>query len=258
MEFLNIYQRELNTDSSFLYLKPSPIKANHIRMKNKKMKEIAKNVFQIQLLPRNSINCYVIDDVLIDAGIRNSGNKILHAIKNNKITKHALTHAHADHQGSSSLICNTLNIPLWTSELEKDNAESGNVTNEYPNKKHLIAQFQQRFWAGKGHKVSRVLKEGDTVGSFTVIETPGHSIGHISFFRERDKVLIVGDVLVNMNLITTIVGLNQPPNLFTTNKKMNMESIKKIYALKPKILCFGHGPVLYNNGKLERFMNQIN
>jgi glyoxylase-like metal-dependent hydrolase (beta-lactamase superfamily II) len=102
------------------------------------------------------------------------------------------------------------------------------------------------------------VKEGDYVGSFTVIDTPGHSKGHISFFRERDKVLIVGDTLVNMNLATTIVGLHQPPNLFTTDKKMNMESIKKIAALKPKILCFGHGPVLYDNGELEKFVSIMN
>ncbi|MBJ7428811.1 MAG: MBL fold metallo-hydrolase, partial [Bacteroidia bacterium] len=209
------------------------------------------------LMPRNGINCYVIDDILIDSGIRSSGNKILKAIKNIAITKHVLTHAHADHQGSCDFICNTLNIPLWTSELEKENAESGNVTYEYPNSNSLIAKFQQKYWAGKGQNVSQVLKEGDKVGSFTVIDTPGHSKGHISFFRESDRVMIVGDVMVNMNLVTTMVGLHQPPNLFTTDKKKNIESIKKIVALKPKILCFGHGPVLFDNGELERFICEI-
>lgn len=102
-----------------------------------------------------------------------------------------------------------------------------------------------------------MLKEGDAVGSSTVIDTPGHSTGHISFFRETDRVMIVGDVLVNMNLVTTIVGLHQPPNLFTTDKKKNMESIKKIAALKPKILCFGHGPVLFDNGELEQFISKM-
>ena len=149
-----------------------------------------------------------------------------------------------------------MNIPLCTSPWEKNNAESGIVINEYPNKNHLIARFQQRFWAGKGYKVSRILKECDIVGSFTVIETPGHSNGHISFFREKDRVLIVGDTLVNMNLITTITGLSQPPNLFTTDKVRNIESIKKIYDLKPKILCFGHGPVLYNKDELQRFVEK--
>ncbi|MFN3852603.1 MAG: MBL fold metallo-hydrolase [Spirosomataceae bacterium] len=221
------------------------------------MKEIAKNVYQISLLPRNSINCYVIDDILIDAGIRSSGNIILKSIKQKKITKHALTHAHADHQGSSSTICKTLNIPLWTSELEKENAESGKVIYEYPNSKNLIARFQQRFWAGEGQKVSHLLKEGDAVGSFTVIETPGHSRGHISFFREKDRVLIVGDTMVNMNLLTTVVGLDEPPTLFTTDKEVNKESIKKLFDLKPKVLCFGHGPVLVDNGEFERFLNRF-
>ncbi len=221
------------------------------------MKKIAENVFQIPLMPRSGINCYVIDDILIDSGIRGSGNEILKAIKNIAITKHVLTHAHADHQGSSDFICNALNIPLWTSELEKENAESGKVTYEYPNRNSLIARFQQKYWAGNGHTVSHLLKEGDAVGSFTVIDTPGHSKGHISFFRETDGVMIVGDVLVNMNLVTTIVGLHQPPDLFTTDKKRNIKSIKKICDLKPKVLCFGHGPVLFDNGELEIFVKKI-
>lgn len=221
------------------------------------MKEIAENVFHIPLLPRNSINCYVIDDVLVDSGISSSSHKILAAVRNIKITKHALTHAHADHQGSSRIICDTLNIPLWTSELERENAESGNVTLEYPNNKHPIARLQQKYWAGRGSQVSHLLKEGDRVGSFTVIETPGHSKGHISFFREKDRVLIVGDVLTNMNLLTTMVGLHQPPAIFTTDNQKNKESIRKIYELSPKILCFGHGPVLYDNGEFERFVKAI-
>jgi glyoxylase-like metal-dependent hydrolase (beta-lactamase superfamily II) len=221
------------------------------------MKEVAKNVFQIPLMPRNSINCYVVDNVLIDAGIKSSANKILRSIKTANVATHVLTHAHADHQGSSSIICDTLNIPLWTSEWEKENAESGIVTNEYPNRDHFISRFQQKYWAGDGHKVSKTLKEGDAVGSFTVIETPGHSKGHISFFRESDRVMIVGDALVNMNLLTTVVGLNEPPNLFTTDRATNIESIKKVHDLNPKILCFGHGPVLHNNGHLERLLDKI-
>lgn len=221
------------------------------------MIEIAKNVFQIPLMPRNSINCYVIDDVLIDAGIRSSAHKILKAVKHTKINTHVLTHAHADHQGSSSVICEQLRIPLWTSEIEKANAESGKVIYEYPDARHVIARFQQKFWAGKGYKVSKTLKERDRVGSFTVIDTPGHSRGHISFFREEDKVLIAGDALVNMNLLTTQVGLNLPPGLFTTDKKQAIASLYKIHELDPKMICFGHGPVLYNNGQLEKLVNKI-
>ncbi|UKJ08966.1 MBL fold metallo-hydrolase [Solitalea lacus] len=222
------------------------------------MIEIAKNVYQLPLLPRNSINCYVVDDLLIDAGIRASASKILKSIKSHKINAHLLTHAHADHQGSSSLICERLSIPLWTSEKEKNNAESGRVVDDYPNPRHFVARFQQLNWAGKGVKVSQTLKEGDEVGSFTVIETPGHSIGHISFFRESDRVLIAGDALVNMNLLTTLVGLNTPPALFTTDTYQMKESVCKLNKLNPSVICFGHGPVLHNDkGQLEKLVERM-
>lgn len=221
------------------------------------MKNIAKDIYQIPLFPRNSINCYFVEDILIDAGIRSSGDIILNALKSRTISKHVLTHAHADHQGSSKIICETLNIPLFCSELEKPAAENGNVTFEYPNPNHFISKFQKKFWAGKGHLVFDTLKEGDQVGGFTVIETPGHSSGHLSFFREFDGILIVGDVLTNMNLLTTKVGLHEPPNLFTANKEINRMSIQKLASLKPKILCFGHGPVLFNKGELEKFAKNL-
>jgi len=221
------------------------------------MKEIAKGVFQLALMPRNAINCYVIDDVLIDAGIRGSARKILKSVAGTSIKKHVLTHAHADHQGSSSIICEKLKIPLLTSELEKTAVESGDVTHAYPNKNHFISRFQQRFWAGSPWPVSDTIKEGDRVGSFTVIETPGHAAGHLSFFREADGVLIAGDVLLNMNLLTTSEGLRLPPHLFTTNMEQNIHSVKKLAALKPKVICFGHGPVLFNDGVFEKFVEKL-
>lgn len=222
------------------------------------MKSIAQNVWQIALMPRNSINCYIIEDYLIDSGIRKSAKKILHSIKDMNVKANVLTHAHADHQGSSKEICETLNIPLWCSENEKLQAETGNATKEYPSQNHIITKFQRKYWAGEGYKVGNILKENDWLGEFRVVETPGHSSGHLSFFREKDGILIVGDVVTNMNLLTTIEGLHLPPNLFTMDREENIKSLKKLAALEPKILCFGHGPVLINqNKKFERFANKF-
>jgi len=221
------------------------------------MIKLATDIFHIPVGPRNSINCYVIDDVLIDAGIKASHKLIVAAIGNKKITAHALTHAHADHQGSSKTICEAFMIPLWCSQAEKPQAESGQATKEYPFQNHIITKFQRTYWAGDGYVVARVLKEGDEVGGFTVIETPGHSSGHVSFYRERDGVLIVGDTLVNMNLLTTFVGLHQPPALFTADKEENIKSILKLASLQPAILCFGHGPVLRNKGEFETFVKKM-
>lgn len=222
------------------------------------MKQVTKDVLQIPVMPRNAINCYLVEDSLIDAGIKGAFNKIKNSVSGRDINSHVLTHAHADHQGSSAQICSTFNIPLWCSELEKPQAESGNATSEYPAQNHLITRFQKKYWAGTGYPVSKELRENDFVGSFRVIETPGHSSGHLSFFRESDGVLIVGDVVTNMNLLTTIEGLHLPPNLFTTDREENIKSLKKLASLNPKILCFGHGPVLINNKmQFENFANKF-
>lgn len=95
------------------------------------------------------------------------------------------------------------------------------------------------------------------VGSFEVVDTPGHAPGHISFFRRHDGVLIAGDALVNMNLLTTKVWLGLSPAAFTTDQQQNIQSIKKLHALKPKIICFGHGPVLRDMEKFDDFVRQL-
>ncbi|WP_317044295.1 MBL fold metallo-hydrolase [Flavobacterium davisii] len=170
---------------------------------------------------------------------------------------HALTHAHPDHQGASQLICDTLNIPLYCHAKEVPRVESGLVTKDYPSPQNIISLLQQKFWAGKGIKVNKTLQEGDTLGEFKVIETPGHSEGHIVFFREKDGVLIAGDIATNMNLITTKTGLHLPPSLFTAKPKENLNSLKRIAELNPRILCFGHGSVLYNHNKeFEKFVTK--
>ncbi|WP_368506462.1 MBL fold metallo-hydrolase [Tenacibaculum sp. 1_MG-2023] len=94
--------------------------------------------------------------------------------------------------------------------------------------------------------------------SFRVLETPGHADGHLSFFREKDGVLIIGDVATNMNLLTTFTGLHLRPSMFTTNQDVNINSLKKLKALHPQIICFGHGSVLVNkNKKFETFVDKL-
>lgn len=110
---------------------------------------------------------------------------------------------------------------------------------------------------GPPHPVSRVLREGDEVAGFTVLDSPGHTRGHISFWRESDRVLILGDVLNNMNLMTGIPGLHQPPELFTIDPERNRASIRRLAALRPALVCFGHGAPLRDPDKLADFAAQL-
>jgi glyoxylase-like metal-dependent hydrolase (beta-lactamase superfamily II) len=206
--------------------------------------DIAPGVTQIALAPRQSINAYLVGSVLIDAGIRASSSGLLTTLAGRPLTAHMLTHAHADHQGASAAVCAAHGVPLWCGEADRELAESGQVTRGYPDPGHPVARFQQRYWAGPGWPVARTLREGDAVGDFCVVETPGHAPGHLALWRERDGVLIAGDVLVDMHMVTTLRGLHEPPALFTANQRVNRQSIKKLAALRPQVICFGHGPVL--------------
>lgn len=221
------------------------------------MLEIAENVFQISVFPRQAINAYLLGSVIVDAGIRSSAADLKKAIGSRTLTAHVLTHAHADHQGSSAFLCGTYNLPLWCGAPDVTAAQTGHVTGEYPNPRHPVAQLQQRFWAGPGHPVARTLREGDLIGDFRVIETPGHASGHLALWRERDRVLIAGDVLVNMDMLTTLPGLHEPPTLYTHDVAQNRQSIRKIAALKPQIIGLGHGPALRNMDELANLVTRL-
>ncbi|MGA8365167.1 MAG: MBL fold metallo-hydrolase [Solirubrobacteraceae bacterium] len=220
------------------------------------MKQLAEDVYQLKGWPRNAINVYVIGDVLIDAATRQGEKRILRELSGRTIAAHALTHAHPDHQGASHAVCEQLGIPLWCGQGDVPAMETpGAIKN--PKAPRWLERLQERFWTGPPHPVSRALGEGDEVAGFTVLETPGHSPGHVSFWRESDRTLIVGDVLGNMNFITGIPGLNTPPDMFTPDPARNRESARRLAELRPALACFGHGAPLRDPDKLAAFVAKL-
>jgi hydroxyacylglutathione hydrolase len=217
------------------------------------MKQLAEDVHMLKGWPRNAINVYVIGDVLIDAATRQGEKRIMRQIQSETIAAHALTHAHPDHQGASHAICERLEIPLWCGQGDVPAMETpdGIKNSKAPG---WLNALQKRFWTGPPHPVARALSEGEEVAGFTVLETPGHSAGHVSFWRESDRVLIVGDVLGNMHFITGIPGLHTPPDMFTPDPARNRESARRLAELKPALACFGHGAPLRDPDKLARFV----
>jgi hydroxyacylglutathione hydrolase len=217
------------------------------------MKRLAEDVYMLRGFPPNAINVYVLGDVLIDAATRQGERRIVRQIKGHTIAAHALTHAHPDHQGSSHAICERLQIPLWCGRDDIPAMETaGGVKNSQA--PGWLNRVQQRWWTGPPHPVARALQEGDEVAGFTVLETPGHSRGHVAYWRERDRVLILGDVLNNMNVMTGVPGLHEPPKIFTPDPARNRESARRLAALEPALVCFGHGAPLRDAAKLKWFV----
>ena len=220
------------------------------------MKRLADGVWLLSGFPPNGFNVYLLGDVLVDASTRFAGKRILRQLDGHAVSAHALTHAHPDHQGASKEVCEKLGIPYWVGEKDADVAEKPELMEERQ-PENLVGKLVYRMWTGPGHPVDRKLREGDEVAGFTVLDTPGHSGGHVTFWRESDRVAVIGDVMNGMNLVTGRPGLREPPAVFTPDPARNRESIRRVAALEPALVCFGHGPPLRDPGKLARFASSL-
>jgi len=220
------------------------------------MKQLADGVWQLAGFPPNGINVYLIDDVLIDAATRHAPRRIVRQLKGHKLSAHALTHAHPDHQGASRAVCERYGVPFWVGEHDADAAEDPSLIGQrQPDSP--IAQFFVKTMTGPGHRVDRKLHEGDEVAGFSVIDVPGHSAGHVAYWRASDGVLILGDVLNNMDVLTAIPGLTEPKPYLTPDPAENRRSAKKLGPLEPKLVLFGHGAPLRDTKKFVDFVDNL-
>jgi hydroxyacylglutathione hydrolase len=220
------------------------------------MKQLADGVWQLSGFPPNAINVYLIGDVLIDAASRHAGRRILRQLEGHDVAAHALTHAHPDHQGASHQVCTTLDIPFWAPERDADAAENPDLIRQrQPD--NFMAQFFVRTLIGPGHPVDRRLTEGDDVAGFRVIDTPGHSRGHVVYWRESERTLILGDVLNNMDILTGLPGLHEPKPYLTPDPAENRRSAKQLAPLEPRLVLFGHGAPLRDTRKFVEFVDGL-
>lgn len=77
--------------------------------------------------------------------------------------------------------------------------------------------------------------------------TPGHTPGHVAFFRWNDHVLVSGDALVTVDVnsplgfITKKQTVAGPPRYATWNRALAKRSINALARLEPRVLAGGHG-----------------
>jgi hydroxyacylglutathione hydrolase len=196
------------------------------------MRELADGVWQLSGFPPNNVNVYVLGDVLIDAGVALDRRRVLRQVTGRGITAHALTHAHFDHFGSSHAVCEYLGIPLWCGAADVEAVQAGK----------MVVHGGRMVPAARGHPVARALREGDQVAGFTVLDSPGHSPGHVAFWRESDRVLVCGDVMWGYNPFLLKPGIREPYHWASPEPERNRASARRLAALEPALVCFGHGP----------------
>lgn len=208
------------------------------------MREVADDVFHLPLSPRASVNAYLIGDTLVDAGVSLQAGRVLAQIRGRAVAQHVITHAHPDHAGGSRKVVDALRIPVRAGALDLPALHSGKTALELPGPLGAVGRKVGGF---SPVPEAAALRAGDVVGpDFVVLDTPGHSVGHISLWRARDGVLICGDVVNTMDLKTTRPGLREPPSPLTPDPARNRESIRTLADLEPRLVLAGHGPPVTN------------
>ncbi len=194
------------------------------------------------------INCFLVreDDglTLVDTGLAGSAPGILRAARTlgSPIRRIVLTHAHIDHVGSTDgLVCELPDIEIVVGQRESrllrrdfslDAGETGKKLFGFP---------------GVKSRPTRVLNDGDRVGSLQAIFSPGHTPGHMAFLDVRDGSLIAGDAFTTqMGLIAAgVFKFYFPfPALFSWNREVAAESARKLCVSKPERLAVGHGKTI--------------
>ena len=213
------------------------------------MKSRSYGDYLVQLTRLGAFNCYLVleDDgfTLIDTNLPGSAKSILTASSalGMPIIGILLTHAHQDHVAS---------LDSLRQELpEVEVAITARGARFLAGERSLDADEPQAKLRGSYQtcqtKPTRLLEEGDRVGSLEVIAAPGHTPGHAALMDTRDGTLIAGDAFQTQGGIA-VTGMLRPlfpfPALATWHKPTALESARKLCALNPARLAVGHGKVL--------------
>ena len=161
------------------------------------------------------------------------------------IKRIVLTHSHIDHVGSLDV----LHALLPEAEVLISAREARFLKGE----RTLEAQEQKANAKLRGGYTTcetvptRLLNDGDTVGSLRVVASPGHTPGHLALFDPRDGTLLAGDAFQTQAGIA-VSGQIRPlfplPAFATYHAPTAVESARLLVALKPARLAVGHGAVL--------------
>ena len=164
-----------------------------------------------------------------------------------------LTHGHFDHAGSADALADAWDIPVYAHPMELQYLTGvSDYAPADPSMGGAIAQLSRLFsTAGTdlGGRVRALPEDGSVPGlpDWRWVHTPGHTAGHVSLFRDDDRVLLAGDALTTMDLDSWIATalerpeVDRPPAPLTPDWDAARRSVEHLAELEPATVGAGHG-----------------
>ena len=206
--------------------------------------------------------------ILIDTCMQSDASDIKKAFKQlslpvESISDILLTHWHNDHSAGTAELKAISNCTIYCQKeeapyFEKKPSSKIRQLAEYIPERGILVLLKGLLGevVPRNVKIDRLLKDGDEIlNDFIVLESPGHTHGHISFYDKKSKTLFAGDSLAvikqHIRLMAGVVTPDKPASITSILKLLEGRAIH--------IICPGHREPLVKNTKSEiiRFLDQI-
>ena len=218
---------------------------------------LAPNTFPIPLFWSNA---YLLVEgrraALIDTGLRRDRPALLTALQArgfgaDEIEAVYLTHGHCDHAGNAAYFAER-GAKVYAHRREAPylglprRTYAGNFAQSLRRPVSSLAfSIGEILYPVERRTPDILLEEGDLIdapgGALRVVACPGHSPGHIAFYRARDAALFSGDAVMNIIPGRRTSGLHLPLRIFSSDWAQAKQSVQILAALHPQILLSGHG-----------------
>ena len=198
---------------------------------------------------------------LIDAALPGSAGRIKSWARENFTTPPnaiILTHGHFDHVSAAKDLADEWNVPIYAHPLEFPYL-TGQQEYAAPNWKagggamSLLSPTLPKGPIDLGSRLKPLPTQGEVAAlpGWTLLHTPGHTPGHVSFYRKDDETLLVGDAFCTTKpesffeaALAQHTELHGPPSYFTSDWAAAKQSVRKLAALAPRVVAPGHGKPL--------------
>ncbi len=213
---------------------------------------------KLHRIPGVNANPYLILDAdgltLIDTGLPGSAKKILNYLTGlgsspSALKRILITHADFDHTGSLPELIKKTAARIFASPIEAEAMAQGRASRPLQPRNwfyKLIFSITGLIYRTPPIQVDELLRDGQILpllGGLHVMDTSGHTPGHLSFFAPMTGVLFAGD-----SLVSEPQGLRGSMGMNTWDQVRADAAVREQSALGAQIVCPGHGQVVFSAG----------
>lgn len=193
---------------------------------------------------------------LVDTGMPGSAGKVIAYLRAlgrdpRDLQRIILTHQHVDHVGGVAALAAQTGAEVIAPAGDTPAIE-GRAPRELPKGPLRLAFSLLLLPRLQNAKVTRQVRPGERIpvfeadGGLRVMDTPGHTLGHVSFYLPGRRLLFAGDAYRHAGK-----RIAPPPRMFTTDMALARRSLAALTRLDVDASLPGHGaPIPRGAGEL--------